>query len=43
MADSILVKDGIIQQVGSQADVLDNTDEIYRDHQSSGSDDAFLS
>ena len=27
VADSILVKDGIIQRVGSQADVLDNTDE----------------
>ena len=27
VADSILVKDGIIQMVGSQDDVLDNTDE----------------
>ena len=27
VADSILVKDGIIQRGGSQADVLDNTDE----------------
>ena len=27
VADSILVKEGIIQFVGSQADVLDNTDE----------------